>query len=172
MQKDTILDELPQAPAHEPNKRTQRIFMGIELALWGLCAFIWFLNKTSALPFHVPLVLAFALLGLFYLLCPIWIFGSVGWRRHIGSQLVGIAMMGSVLPILFVLERSPIAAEQIQNAFNLSILASVFTLVFYFARKGSPRGRRFFLNVLARTAPMALVASYLSELVVIHSLPK
>lgn len=169
MQENTILDHIPQAPSNQPNKRIQRIFLGIELALWGLCLIVYLLNRGGFFPFRIPLVLTFALLGLFYLICPIWIFGSVGWKRHIGSHLIGFAMMGSVFPIFFVIERWPSAAEQIQNALNLSILASLVTLLFYFLQKKSPRGRRFFLNILARTSTMAIVAAYLIEVVALRS---
>ena len=169
MQDNTILDHIPHTPSNQPNKRTQRIFLGIELALWGLCLLVYLLNTAGVLSFLIPLVLPFAFVGLFYLICPIWLFGSVGWKRHIGSHLIGIALSGSVLPILFVIQRLSNAAEQIQNALNLSVLASLFTLLFYFLRKDSPRGRRFFLNVLARTVSMAIIAAYLIEVVALRS---
>lgn len=146
-----ILDDFSPDSAPLRRLKIQRIFIGIELGLWALCGIGYLLKTAGASFYHYLLLPAFSLLGLFYLLCPIWLFGSVGWRRHVGSHLIGIALFGSFLPILFVVEHWPNAAEQTRNGLKLGIVATLATLAFYFLRKDSPHGGQFFLAALIRT---------------------
>lgn len=169
MLNEPILDDFSVPSVPGPNKKAQQVCLYIELGLWALVG-ISVLLKYMAVPFYSKSLFASTvLLALLYLMFPIWLFGSVGWRRHIGSHLVGFAMMGSVLPILYALTaQQSMAADQAANAMRLGIIVTIFTTIFYFARKNSPRGSAFFTSILMRSVPMALLGGILVEVVALR----
>lgn len=141
MTDNTILDDPRPDLAPLRRKKLQRIFTLIEVGLWVLCGLAYPLSASLY-------IMCFSILMLFYLLCPIPLFGSVGWKRHIGSHLIGLNLAVSVASLLFVLAHWNGRQEQVQNTFKINLVATALTLLFYFLRKNSPRGNGFFLPVL------------------------
>lgn len=169
MQNEPILDDFSAPSAPKPNPKTQRVCFYIELVLWAFVGIGVLLQQWASPYYPIALTSSIAFLALFYLLFPIGLFGSVGWRRHIGSHLVGFAMVGMVLPIHLALTApQSIAIEQANNAMRLGVMVSIVTTIFYFARKDSPRGIAFFASILKRTVPLALLGGLLIEVVALR----
>ncbi len=89
-----ILDQPILPPVRTPLVR--RIFIGLEIVLLlaVLVALLW--KSESWEGGSEMLVIGISCLSLLYLVFPILLFGSRGWRQHLGSHAVGFAMMFGV----------------------------------------------------------------------------
>jgi phosphatidylserine synthase len=155
--------EIPNLPV--ANEKAKKICTRIEWTLWALFGVFIALKYAAINMMTNELLIIFgSLLALLYLLFPIWLFGSLGWRRHIGSHLVGFVLMYSVVVMLHILNHWTGAAMQVENQHKLMVMASGLTLLFYFLRRGTPRGNQFFLGILARVIPIWLTMGLLASL--------
>lgn len=155
--------EIPTLPV--ANEKAKKICTRIEWTLWAsFGVFIALKYAAINMMTNELLIIFSSLLALLYLLFPIWLFGSVGWRRHIGSHLVGFVLMFSVVVILHILNHWTGAAIQVEIQHKFMVMASGLTLLFYFLRRRTPRGNQFFLGILARVILIWLTMGLLDSL--------
>lgn len=134
----------------------------MELAVWTFWDF-GFVLKSDYFPYRI--LPGFSLLVLLYLIVPAWVFGSIGWGRHIGSYLVGPLLATGILFSFMHMAHLPGFNELTDQGIESFCLATIkhfphaflVTIVFYFLRRDSPRGNRFFLFVMIRELWVAAI---------------
>lgn len=107
------------------------------------------------------LIIGGSLLAFFYLLCPVFIFGSAGWKRHVGVHLIGLALFSTVMASLFVFLHWHDSAAQVKIGLTLSIFATIFTLLFYVVFSKNTGGKRFYRAILLRIVPLMFLMGWL-----------
>ncbi len=165
MNDSPILDHFTEKTPWQVEPKTQRAFQWIELALWlaGLLGFLAKITGQSGGP--EIMIIGLGLLGFYYLLFPIFLFRSVGWKRHVGAHLIGFALFCSVLAIVFAVLHWNGAIEQVRNGLKTTALASIFTLIFYFLPSQRPNGKQFYRGILFRIIPLLFLMGWLMEVV-------
>lgn len=160
-----ILDDFAQTSSPASGAGAQKVFIGAEIGLWVLALLELALSEFLDMRFPMELSFfpyrlwpGFALLALFYAIFPVWLFGSEGWKRHIGSQLTGLfisfGVFFSFMRIDQVFYDAPLAHEgaldMCKVALDICYIPIFLTLLTVLIRKFSPRGKRFFWAVLLR----------------------
>jgi len=111
-----ILDYEPAPSRPSLLSKFQRAFAIIEILLWGIALVGMLLKYESWEGGSELLILSISTLIMLYLVAPILVFGSNGWRRHLGSHATGIALALAISAFLFKFLRW-------QGAIELAILA-------------------------------------------------
>jgi len=138
--------------------RFQKAFAGIEIALWGVFALARILQKAHVACAEEVVIIALSIIAMLYLLVPFLVFGSRGWKRHIGSYYVGIALYAAVSSYLFVIERWPLAKEMGIVSFPLCFIGTLITFIFMCLNFRWNPGDRFYIFVLLRLLICTMIA--------------
>ncbi len=104
------------------------------------------------------LIISGSLLMLLYLLGAAFVFGSVGWKRHIGAHLCGFAMWTGMAAILFKLERWPYSQQLAYIAQELIAIAAISVLILAIIRRNEPpKQAKFFWLLFAHLAVLGVI---------------
>ncbi|MBK6901488.1 MAG: hypothetical protein IPH04_01405 [Saprospirales bacterium] len=160
-----ILDDFAQSSSHASGMRIQKIFIGAEIGLWVLALLELALSEFLDMRFPIDLSFfpyrlwpGFTFLALFYVIFPVWLFGSEGWKRHIGSHLTGLFIAaGTFFGFMRIDRVFDDSAQANEGTFDIcmglleiSYIPLFLTGLVFLIRKFSPRGRKFFWAVLLR----------------------
>ncbi len=161
MESNQLLDS-SEAPSPIPlTLRHQKVFFLIEgtLALvFTIGALLKLFGPDMGMLDNYTLLVSGSLLMLLYLFGAAFVFGSVGWKRHIGAYLCGVALMTGVMAILFKLERLPNPQDLAHSAQKLTAIAAISVLILaIFRRNEPPKQAKFFWLLFVRLAVLGLI---------------
>lgn len=144
-----------------PTLRHQKTFHYMEGALvitFTIGALLKLYGPDMGLTDNYILMISASLLMLLYLLGASFVFASVGWRRHVGAHLCGLALMVGVMAILFKLERLPNSQSIAYSARVLLSIAAIIVLALAVFRKNEPpKHSKFFWQLFARMVLLGLI---------------
>lgn len=143
--------------------RSQKAFAWIEIALWAVFALAWILQKAHVVCAEEVVIIVLTIIAMLYLLVPFLVFGSRGWKRHLGSYCVGMALYAAVLSFLFVIERWPLAKEMGIVSFLPCLIGAVITFIFMCVNFRWNPGDRFYIFVLLRLLICTMIAIVTSD---------
>lgn len=107
------------------------------------------------------LILGMGSLSMLYLLLPIVLFGSHGWRQHLGSHAAGFALMMGIWGVLFSMESWAYHAEMLVLGLPFVLLLAITTTILWLVRRSQPGGASFYRNASLRLIPvLCLLAFY------------
>ncbi|MBK8566717.1 MAG: hypothetical protein IPN76_26150 [Saprospiraceae bacterium] len=161
MEPTHILDATETPTPLPPTLRYQKAFLFIEGALalvFTIGALLKLFGTDMGMLDNYTLLVSGSLLMLLYLFGAAFVFGSVGWKRHIGAHLCGLAMMTGVAAILFKLERFTNPQELAYSAQKLLSIAAIIILILaIFRRNDPPKQAKFFWLLFARLTVLGLI---------------
>lgn len=135
----------------------------IEIALWAVFVIARILQKERLAYAEEAVILVLTTIAMLYSLVPLLVFGSRGWKRHIGSYCVGIALYAAVLSYLFVIERWPLAKEMGIVSFLPCLAGTVIAFIFMCLNFRWNPGDRFYIFVLLRLLICTMIAIVTSD---------
>jgi hypothetical protein len=159
------MKELPlDAPIKESGPQrpnlAHRIFFGLELLLWAVALLALLFTYESWEGGSELLVLSVGFLIFAYLLFPILLFGSRGWRQHIGSHLTGNVMALVVSAFLFRSLHWEGAREMALLAFMPSLLFLLTVIIIILAKPLRWHKSHFYKHIMVRAVLAAMLTIF------------
>ncbi|HRI58697.1 MAG TPA: hypothetical protein PK228_03210 [Saprospiraceae bacterium] len=139
--------------------RAQKIFLTIEVLFWAIAGFALLLKAASLFGGDEFLIIAMTMLMLLYLFFPIFLFGSKGWLRGIGSHLVGFSLTISAMAWLFKIERWQNATEMGVTSGLFSVVAIVGVVIVVLLKRSRWTDDSFYKHVFFRLLVAVLFTS-------------
>ncbi len=163
-----LLDHIPTQ--QKKTSLLQKLALAIEIGAWAFIIFrlsdflsyetrsslnsIGSMFGKSAAPLY-----AYFFLIVFYFLCAILIFRSLGWKQHVFAECCGLIISAYLLWVIFALESSPFAKELLLAVFLAALLSSVLALILSFKNKDK-QVLNFLLGIFIRMGMIALLTGF------------